>query len=155
MELARNLKVECVSRLQPSPAYLLPPTASAGDAVDLMRQHRVGCVLIKEKSELLGIFTERDLLRRVLAVGLPLTTPLRQVMTPNPVSVQPQESIAAAIRSMEEGGYRHLLVTDEKNQSLGILSVRRILQYLGEHFPETVRNQPPVPGSYPRAAEGA
>ncbi len=155
MELARNLKVECVSRLQPTAPHQLRANQTVADAVALMRQHRVGCVLVIENERLLGIFTERDLLRRVLAAGLPLSTLLRTVMTPSPVSLQPREPIAAAVRRMEEGGYRHLPVIDATGRPIGILSVKHIVHYLGEHFPTTVHNQPPAPGSFPTEAEGA
>jgi CBS domain-containing protein len=155
MELARNLKVESVCRLRPTPPRCVGPEQSVAEAVALMRQHRVGCVLVCDGDALLGIFTERDLMRRVLADGRPLTTPVADVMTPRPVVVRPKEPIGAAVRQMERGGYRHLPVVDEAGRLLGVLSVKRIIHYLAEHFPATVYNQPPDPGAYPRQAEGA
>src|SRR5262245_36122056 len=101
MELARNLKVECVSRLGPTPPLCLTPDDTVERAVALMRQHRVGCVLVCRDGRLLGLFTERDLLRRVLAPGRPLTVPLGECMTPGPVTVSPTEPISAAVRRME------------------------------------------------------
>src|SRR5262249_44669352 len=62
MELARNLKVESVGRLQPPAPLCLGPRQSVAEAVALMRQHQVGCVLVCEGGQLLGLFTERDLL---------------------------------------------------------------------------------------------
>src|SRR5271166_2344850 len=149
MELARNLKVDSVSRLRPSPAYQLRPDQTVADAVALMKQHRVGSVLVCSGCELLGIFTERDLMRRVLAPGLPLTLPLGACMTTGPVVVRPKDSVAVAIRQMEEGGYRHLPVVDEAGKPLGMLSVKRIVHYLVEHFPATIYNLPPDPSVYP------
>jgi CBS domain-containing protein len=155
MELARNLKVECISRLQPTAALCLGPQQTVDQAVAMMRQHRVGCVLICRGERLLGIFTERDLMRRVLAPGRLLDTPLVACMTPDPVVVYPAEPISAAVRRMEEGGYRHLPVVDATGRPLGILSVKRIVHYLVEHFPSTVYNLPPDPGVFPLEAEGA
>ncbi len=155
MQLARNLRVESVSRLRPTPACRVEPQQTIGDVVARMRQERVGCVLVCEGDQLIGLFTERDLLRRVLAVGLALTTPVRECMTPDPVVVRPSESIGAALRRMEEGGYRHLPVIDEVGRPVGVLSVKRIVHYLVEHFPGTIYNQPPNPNSYPRKPEGA
>jgi CBS domain-containing protein len=155
MELARNLKTDSVSRLQPTEARMVAPAQTVGDAVALMRQHRVGCVLVCDGPKLVGIFTERDLLRRVLALGLPLATPVARCMTPNPVTVQPMESVSAALRRMEEGSYRHLPVIDEAGRPVGVLSVKRIVHYLVEHFPGTVYNLPPDPNSVPHSAEGA
>src|SRR5258708_39943181 len=113
MELARNLKTDSVSRLQPTEARILTSSQTVNDAVTLMRQHRVGCVLVCEGPKIVGIFTERDLLRRVLGLGLSLSTPLASCMTPNPVTVQPKEPVSIALQRMEEGGYRHLPVIDE------------------------------------------
>src|SRR5881396_2017723 len=112
MDLARNLKVESVSRLQPTPPLQVRPGQSVAEAVALMRQQAVGCVLVGDAGRLVGIFTERDLMRRVLADGKPLSTTVREVMTPEPATVHPKLPIGAAIRQMEEGGYRHLPVVD-------------------------------------------
>ena len=95
-----------------------------------------------EGAHLLGIFTERDLLRRVLGPRKPLDTPIGECMTPEPVSVHPKDSITCAINRMQKGGYRHLpVVIDDK--PVGMLSVKRIVRYLVEHFPTMVYNLPP------------
>ena len=70
---------------------------TVAEAVALMRQHKVGCVLVCEDQRLVGIFTERDLLRRVLARGKPLGIPLSTCMTPGPVVVYPTEPVSAAL----------------------------------------------------------
>jgi len=155
MELARNLRVECVSRLAPSRPLVLERTAPVAAAVGLMRKHRVGCLLVCEGRKLVGIFTERDLLRRVIAAGLGWQTPLEAVMTPDPVGVCPKDPIRLAVRHMERGGYRHLPVVDEAGRPVGILSVKRIVRYLVEHFPATVYNLPPDSRTYPQDREGA
>jgi len=120
-----------------------------------MRQERVGCILVCENTKLVGIFTERDLLLRVLAPAVPLTSPVRLVMTPDPVTVQPMDSIRTAIQRMESGAYRHLPVIDDTHRPVGILSIKRIVHYLVEHFPSTVYNLPPDPEVVPHEREGA
>lgn len=155
MELARNLRVDSVSRLRPTPPLHVAPEQSVADAVALMRQHRVGCILVCDGGRLVGLFTERDLMRRVLAAARPLSVTMAEVMTPDPVVVAPKESIRAAVRRMEEGGYRHLPVVDDAGRPVGILSVKRVVHYLVEHFPATIHNQPPDPDQFPPRAEGA
>ncbi len=155
MELARNLKTDSVSRLHPTEPRKVAPQQTVAEAVALMCKHRVGCLLVCEGERLVGIFTERDLLRRVLSSGRPLTAPVSSCMTPDPITVNPKESISAALRRMEEGGYRHLPVVDHAGQAVGVLSVKRIVHYLAEHFPDTVYNLPPDPGAVPREPEGA
>lgn len=155
MDLARNLKIDSVSRLSLSPPLTVAPGQSVGEAVALMREMKVGCILVCQEDRAVGIFTERDLLRRVIAAGKALTAPVSECMTPNPVTVHPKDSIAAAIRRMEEGGYRRLPVVDEAGHPVGVLSVKRIVHYLVEHYSPTVYNQPPDPSQVPQTAEGA
>ena len=69
--------------------------------------------------------------------------------------MRPKDSVAAAVRRMEEGGYRHLPIVDEAGRPLGMLSVKRIVHYLAEHFPATIYNLPPNPDRFPLEAEGA
>lgn len=155
MDLAKNLKIDSVSRLNPKPPWQVAPDQTVAEAVVVMRRERVGCVLVCAEERVVGIFTERDLMRRVLAAEKPLTTPIAECMTPNPVCVHPKEPVAAAIRRMEEGGYRHLPVVDEAGRPTGVLSVKRIVHYLVEHFPATVYNLPPDPNAIPHEPEGA
>ena len=155
MELARNLRVDSVSRLRPTQPLQVAPQQPVTDAVALMRQHCVGCILVCDAGRVVGLFTERDLMRRVLAAGKPLSMPMSECMSGDPVVVDPKESIRAAVRRMEEGGYRHLPVVDDAGRAAGVLSVRRIVHYLVEHFPSTIHNQPPDPGHFPQRPEGA
>ena len=154
MDIARNLKIESVLRLHPTPPWQVAPTQSVAEAVALMREKGVGCVLVCVERKVVGIFTERDLLRRVMAQNKPLSAPVADSMTNQPVTVHPKDPIATALRRMEEGGYRHLpVVVDDK--PVGILSVKRIVHYLVEHFPATVYNLPPGMQSFLPRREGA
>jgi CBS domain-containing protein len=155
MRLAKTVKIESVSRLHPTTPLWIGPEQTIAEAITLMRQKQVGCLLVGQQAEMVGIFTERDLLRRVLAVGKPLTVPVAECMTSRPVTVHRKEPIGAAIRRMEEGGYRHLPVVDEAGVVVGVLSVKQIVHYLVEHFPATVYNLPPDPGAVQHDREGA
>ncbi|MGL4555429.1 MAG: CBS domain-containing protein [Gemmataceae bacterium] len=156
MELARNLKAESVSRVRPGPYVCLPPDATVADAVERMRGHRVGCVLVCDAAgRLVGIFTERDLLRRVLATGTPLDVPVGTCMTPSPRTAGRGEAVGVAVRRMQRGGYRHLPVVDETMRPVGVLSARGVVHYLVEHFPSTIYCLPPDPDVYPLQREGA
>jgi CBS domain-containing protein len=155
MDLAKNLKIDSVSRLQPTPPHRVGPEQPVADAVALMRQNRVGCLLVCDGQRVVGIFTERDLMRRVLSAGKPLTLPLADCMTPDPVTVHPKDPIGVAVKRMVKGGYRHLPVVDEQGRPVGVLSAKRIVHYLVEHFPATVYNLPPDPEVVPSQREGA
>ena len=155
MELARNLKVDSVSRLNPPAPLRVGSAQTVAEAVRLMREAGVGYVLVCEGEKLRGIFTERDLMRRVLAEGKPLSVPVTSCMTADPVVVSDRDSIGAAIRRMEEGGYRHLPVVDEAGRAVGMLSVKRIVHYLVEHYSKTVYNQNPDPNAVQKDRDGA
>jgi CBS domain-containing protein len=154
MDLARNLRNEPVTRLNPAPAYSVQQTQSVADAVTLMRERKVGCVLVCDGRQIVGIFTERDLLRRVLAVNRPLSLPIAECMTADPMTVQPRDPISAAIKKMQKGGYRHLPVVVD-GRPIGLLSVKRVVSYLVAHFPGTVHNLPPRTNGVPPKREGA
>lgn len=155
MELTRNLMVESVNRLHPPRPLCVDAGEAVAAAVAVMRRERVGCLLVTERGELVGIFTERDLLKKVLARGEPLSTPLAAVMTARPVSVNALDSVRTAVERMQAGGYRHVPVVDEGNRPVGVLSAKRIIRYLAEHFPNTVYNQPPDPHKVPETEYGA
>lgn len=156
MKLARNLKIDSVSRLLPAEPLMLGSDRPVAEAVGVMRDQSVSCLLVgDEEHKLVGIFTDRDLLRRVIAADKPWTTPLGEAMTPNPTCVGEKEPVRAAIAKMQRGGYRHLPVLDEAGRPVGILSVRQIVHYIVEHFPTAVYNLPPNPRTSPTTREGA
>jgi CBS domain-containing protein len=100
------------------------PGASVRAACCRMAEHQCGSVLVTEQERLLGIFTEGDLIRRVLAPGLdPNLTLLIEVMTPEPDTIRPREPVDEAIRRMDEFGYRHLPVV-EGGKVVGMVALR-------------------------------
>jgi CBS domain-containing protein len=154
MELVRNLKIDSVSRLDPEPPLVCERTASVAQAVALMRSHGAGCLLVCDGETLVGVFSERDLLRRVIAVGMDWNEPVNSVMTPAPVTVEMKDPIRVAVRHMQKGGYRNLPVVDDDGRPVGMLSVMKIVHYLVEHFPVAVYNLPPNPHQWPTSPEG-
>ena len=101
----------------------LPPSASVKDACRCMRDRRIGAVLVTEGDHrLLGIFTGRDAVHRVLAQGKSATrTKLAEVMTPDPATIPPAKTAIDALRLMEDGRYRHVPITDD-GKVVGIVS---------------------------------
>jgi CBS domain-containing protein len=154
MELSRNLRIDSISRLTPTPARMIESDRPVVAAVDAMREHRTGCLLVTRQQKLVGIFTERDLLVRVLAAGLPLNVPIMEVMTASPVSLDPKDSVRTAIQRMQKGGYRHLPVVNGDGRPLGVISAKRIVHYVASHYPNTVYALPD-PKAIPDTPEGA
>ena len=95
------------------------------DAACLMAQEKVGSILIVENGLLAGIFTERDVLNRVVAARLdPDTTTLASVMTKNPQTIKPDRPFSHAMHLMYEGCFRHMPVVED-GKLVGIVSVCR------------------------------
>jgi len=114
--------------------------------VAAMRDGRRGACLVEEDGQLVGIFTERDLMTRLDHGSLDwLHVAVRDVMTPRPMAIQPEESIAEAMRRLNTGKRRHLPVVDTNGKILGILSIRDLLAHLAERFPDDFVNLPPDP----------
>lgn len=108
-----------------------PVTASAdisvAAAARLMKQHRIGALLVVDSGRLSGIFTERDALFRVIAEGRdPAATRVAEVMTINPRTIAPDRPFGHALHLMYEGEFRHVPVV-ENGRPLGMVSARDAL----------------------------
>jgi len=104
--------------------YQLSQQDSVRSAADLMKARKCGSVLITAGDALVGIFTERDIVFRVVAEGRdPEKTRLGEVMTANPQTIGPHEPAIGALRLMEDAGFRHLPVVED-GRILGVVSRR-------------------------------
>jgi CBS domain-containing protein len=104
------------------------------DAANAMAQRRIGAVPVVEDGKLIGIFTERDVITRVVAPGRdPNTTPLGEVMTPTPDTVKSSDSVVHALEMMNTRRYRHLPVVDQ-GKLIGIVSIRDLYRSVKEQM---------------------
>jgi CBS domain-containing protein len=111
-----------------------PPETSVSKAAKLMAEKNVGAVMVVDKKRLVGIFTERDAVIRVIAQGRDArTTLLADVMTADPQTVAPDESFGHALLMMFENGFRHAPVL-ENGVPVGIVSARNALDPDLEEF---------------------
>ena len=102
-------------------------STTVADAARLMKRHNVGAVMVVDKGRLAGIFTERDALFRVLAESRdPATTPIADVMTAKPQTIDPNKAVGHALLLMYEGGFRHVPVV-ERGKPVGMISARDAL----------------------------
>jgi len=106
----------------------LPPRATVLEAAALMRERRVAAVLVLDAGRLRGIVTERDIVFRVVAAGLPIdTTAISAVMTADPETLAPDDTAVAALQKMQDGHYRHLPVL-RGEEICGVVSIRDIYE---------------------------
>ena len=111
-----------------------PPDTTVSSAAKLMESRKVGAVMVVEHRKLVGIFTERDAVFRVLAHGRNAeTTRLAEVMTPSPLTIGPEKSFGVALLMMYENGFRHVPVI-ENGELIGIVSARNALDPDLEEF---------------------
>ena len=118
------------------PKRFLTATAdeTVSNACRLMQTRNVGAVLVLSSGRLIGIFTERDAAFRVIVPGLdPGKTPLRDVMTAQPLTIGPEKSDGHAMLLMHENGFRHLPVI-ENGGLIGIVSSRNAMDPALEEF---------------------
>jgi CBS domain-containing protein len=113
---------------------IAPPDTSVSEAARLMAKRKVSAVMVVEGGRLVGIFTERDAVYRVIAKGRDAhTTRLAEVMTLDPKTVTPDESFGYAMLMMYEHGFRHAPVI-ENSRPVGIVSARNALDPELEEF---------------------
>ena len=120
------------------------PTLSSADTVAKaaaeMRKESHGSALVCDDGKIVGIITERDLIK-FISDGYDFELPLTEVMTKKPVTVTTHDTLFFATESMHKGGYRRLPVIDENEKPVGIIDVKTISHFLVEHFATAVYNQ--------------
>jgi len=135
-----------VGELSPRPDARVGVDDAMWKVVAEMKTKGRGAVLVEDDGALVGIFTERDLLNRVdYSDALWSHVVVRDVMTPHPMVIRPEDSLSEALRRLTQGHRRHLPIVDERGRVLGLISIRDILSYIAERFPEDMVNLPPHP----------
>jgi CBS domain-containing protein len=108
------------------------PTISVAEAVAEMNRHRVGSVLVIDEGRLVGIFTERDVLRRVVGAGVdPKTSVVADVMTPGVITISPEATIEETMVLFTEKRCRHLPVV-EGRQLVGTISIGDVTRWIAD-----------------------
>jgi CBS domain-containing protein len=114
--------------MRPEFLFTVQRGATVRDAVQVMTANNVGIVLVLEGERLVGVFSERDVVRRVVDRGLdPARTPVGEVMTTQLVVGDPDEDYQSAIRKMDQANIRHLLVV-KGSEMLSMISIRDLIR---------------------------
>lgn len=116
------------------------PDVAPGDpvafAIHVMQQRGTGCVLVKEGDTLVGILTERDVLLKAAEDSVDLNAvAVRQIMTPDPVTLQEEDTLAVALHMMSIGGFRHIPLVTE-GRATRVVSIRDLFRHISAFIPE-------------------
>ena len=134
-----HLLSDLVGLLAPSRPLLVEAGTSVAEAIALMRERRSGYVLVATGGQVEGIFTERDLLERVIAAGhAPRAVAIERVVTRDPVVLRHDDTLAVAINKMVLGSFRHIPLVDAAGRIGGVVSAQEIMEHLYRlvHLPE-------------------
>ena len=108
------------------------------DALSVMMEKNISALLILEGSQLSGIFTERDYARKIVLQGkTSADTPLSAVMTGNPITVSPNDSLDSCMEIMTDKHIRHLPVLDD-DQIIGMVSIGDVVKFIIEDQKQTI-----------------
>lgn len=113
------------------------------DVIDKMRHERFNCALVMKKGDLIGIFTDRDVLRKVAAEPSTWDQPIDEFMTPNPDTINPQDAANHALNIMGKSHFRNIPVVDEEGKIHGNVTYYAFIKYLADRYPQEVYNLPP------------
>jgi len=126
MELVKHI----IQQKQQSAIHTIDQSASVLEATRKMNEHRVGALVVMDGQRIVGIFTERDVLRRVVAQELPPSAvPVRDVMTRDIICCSPDTPLDEAASIMRDRRIRHLPVVDDSGQLVGFISIGDLNAY--------------------------
>ena len=134
-----------------SSVFSVAVAASVADAVRVMNLNQVGSIIVMQGGQLAGIFTERDVLTRVVASGrVPEFTSMADVMTRNPITVTPRATVEEVMSLFTERRVRHIPVVSETDESLvGLISIGDVTRWMVDsHRSEAEQLRHYISGSY-------
>lgn len=153
--------VDEVFQTDPISALGLPPPisigrdSSVGAALDAVKRHGMGYVLIVEHGLPVGIMSEREVLMKIVARDVKYDSSVDTYMSHSPETLTLRDPIARAIHLMIEGGERHIPIVDTDGKAVAVLRTLDIIHFLAEAFPAQVMNLPPRPHQLIPEPEGA
>ncbi len=145
MDRLPNARDQRVSVLQTDDYVAVSPHTPLSQAIEAMKEDEGGCVIVSDDGRVAGIFTERDLLTRVLGENADLESPISKWMQ--------QATIGEAVRLMNERSFRNIPLV-KKGELVGSISVFDIITYLAECYPKATMNLPPLPAQVADSVEG-
>ncbi|MBI3999889.1 MAG: CBS domain-containing protein [Candidatus Omnitrophica bacterium] len=131
-----------------------PPELSVKDGIALMQKDKAGYIVVAKSKKAVGIFTETDVVQKILDRDVNWGNPISQYMTKDPFVLKPTDTVGTAIDLMGEHKFYHIPLVDDKGELVNVLSVRTLIRFLAEFYPQEVYNLPPHPDQIMKTQEG-
>lgn len=144
MDRLPNARDQRVSVLQADDYVAVSPFTPLSQAIEAMKNDEGGCVIVSDDGRVAGIFTERDLLTKVLGENADMESPISEWMQPKVETLSPEATIGEAVRLMNERSFRNIPLV-KNGELVGSISVFDIITYLAECYPKETMNLPPLP----------
>ena len=153
MDRLRNACDQRVSVLPTDDYVAVSPYTPLSQAIEVMKKDEGGCVIVSDDGRVAGIFTERDLLTKVLGQNVDLDSPINEWMQPAVETLSFEATIGDAVRLMNEKSFRNIPLV-KKGELAGSISVFDIITYLAECYPKATMNLPPLPAQVMDTVDG-
>ncbi|MDX6529681.1 MAG: hypothetical protein QOH41_1971 [Blastocatellia bacterium] len=153
MDRLPNACDQRVSVLPTEDYVAVSPYTPLSQAIEAMKNDEGGCVIVSDDGRVAGIFTERDLLNKIMGEDVDLQSPISEWMQPVVETLSSEATIGDAVRLMNEKGFRNLPLV-KNGELVGSISVFDIITYLAECYPKVTMNLPPLSAQVMDTVEG-
>lgn len=138
-EVEASIMESTLAKFELKPTCVVAPDTRVAEVIAVLQERKFGCALVGDASNIVGIFSERDVLVRLSdSYEESINFPISEFMTPNPEMLDINTPIAYALNRMSVGDFRHLPIT--KNGHLeGIISLRAMLSFLSKWYPDLIK----------------
>ena len=151
---SRKAREDSVSSMQTDDYVCIAPSTPLFKAIESMKQDEGGCAIVcAADGSVVGIFTERDLLTKIVGQELDLNAPVSNWMSPVVATLTPEATIGDAVSIMNDKGYRNVPLV-KNGKLVGSISVFDVISYLAESYPKTTMNLPPNPDQVMETTDG-
>jgi CBS domain-containing protein len=150
---SRNARRDSVSLMETDDYVCLEPSDTLSQAIEVMKQDEGGCAIVCREGRVVGIFTERDLLTKVIGQSVDLNEPVSDWMSPVVATLTPDATIGDAVTMMNEKSHRNIPLVKE-GSLVGSISVFDVITYLAESYPKETMNLPPNPDQVMESEHG-
>jgi CBS domain-containing protein len=155
MGFRESMRATTLRELELASPILVPPETAVADVVRRMQAAHRGCALVVAGERLSGVFTERDVLEKIVGHPDRYRDPVGRYLAADPPALAPSDTVETAVARMADLNIRHLPVVGPGGRPLGTITSGVLVRFLVEHFPREVLNLPPRHDQVPPTAEGA